>query len=128
MHTAIAADPLNNTRWQTFDDETGKPKGVIELTEKNGLIFGNIVKTLAGNPNACDTCKGKYAGKPLIGATIIRNLKPKGKGKYAGGTIDDPKKGKTYKLKATLKGSTLEVRGFVGVSLLGRTQTWKKLP
>lgn len=126
---SLAADPLHNTRWQTFDDETGKPKGVIAIEEKNGLLFGKITKILKeGGGKPCNTCKGKYAGKKLIGLTVIKNLKPKGDGKYADGSIDDPQKGKTYKLKATLKGDQLLVRGFIGISLLGRTQTWKKIP
>lgn len=129
IHVALSADPLHNTRWQTFDDETGNAKGVVEITEKNGLLFGKIIKILAeGGDGACTTCKGRYAGKSLIGATIIKNLQPKGHGKYADGSITDPEKGKTYKLKTTLKANRLIVRGFIGVSLLGRTQTWKKLP
>ncbi|MBS9777859.1 MAG: DUF2147 domain-containing protein [Gammaproteobacteria bacterium] len=125
---AFAADPLHNTRWQTFDDKTGKAKGVVEFSEQNGLLSGKITKVLIGNPTSCKTCKGKYANTSLIGVTVINDLKPKGKGKYGDGTIVDPKKDKTYKLKVTLKGNILEVRGYLGISLLGRTQTWKKLP
>lgn len=129
MQTAMAADPLHNTHWQTFDDKTGNAKGVITLTETNGVLSGRIVKVLTKeNQTVCTTCKGKYADKPLVGLTVIRNLKPKGNGQYADGTILDPKKGKSYKLKATLDGKELKVRGFVGISLLGRTQTWKQLP
>lgn len=126
---ANAVDPLHNTRWQTFDDETGKAKGVIEIREQNGVLFGRIVKLLAADGDKpCTTCKGKYANQVLVGQTIIKNLKAKGNGKYADGSIDDPEKGKTYRLKATLEAQQLKVRGFIGVSLLGRTQMWKQLP
>lgn len=127
--TAFAADPLHNTSWQTFDEKTGKPKSVIRITEKNGELFGTLTKVYdTGNAKACQSCKGKFAGKPLIGVTLIHNLQPQGKGKYDSGSIIDPQNGKTYKLKATLNGNQLKVRGFVGVSLLGRTQTWTNIP
>lgn len=128
--SANAADPLHNTTWQTIDDQTGKPKGVIKVTEKNGKLVGRLVKSYQLKNNApCTTCKGKYANKPLNGAAIFWNLKAVGNNEYTGGTIFDPRKGKSYKLKGELTkgGKTLKLRGYIGSPMLGRTQTWKRL-
>ena len=107
---AFAADPLHNTTWQTFDE--GKPKGVVKITESNGVLTGTLV----------DTNSAK--GKKHIGTTIIKGLKADGGGKYSGGTITDPEKNKTYKLTANLSGSNLALKGHLGP--FSRSQTWKK--
>lgn len=107
---AFAADPLANTTWQTFED--GNPKGVVKITESNGVLTGKLIEA--------NTAKGK----PFVGMTVISGLKADGNGKYSGGTITDPAKNKTYKLTATLKGSSLDLKGHLGP--FTRTQTWKK--
>lgn len=128
--SAQAADPLHNTKWQTIDDKTGKPKGIIKVTEEKGKLVGRLVKSYTyGKGKPCKLCKGKYANKPLDGAPIFWNLKPTGKNQYTGGTIFDPRKGKSYKLKGELinGGKKLKLRGYIGSPMLGRTQTWKRL-
>ena len=107
---AFAADPLHNTTWQTYDE--GKPKGLVKITESNGVLTGTLV----------DTNSAK--GKKHIGTTIIKGLKADGGGKYSGGTITDPEKGKDYRMTANLSGSTLELKGYIGP--FSRSQTWKK--
>lgn len=127
--TVWAADPLHQTQWQTIDDETGKAKAIITFTQRDGLLFGKITKVLNQADNViCTSCKGSYQNQSLVGATIIRDLKPQGSGQYIGGRIDDPEKGKTYRLNVKRKSNQLLLRGFIGISLIGRTQTWVKKP
>lgn len=108
--TAMAADPLVGT-WQTYED--GQPKAHVTITEANGVLTGKIVK---GNTEKA---------KAHVGKTVITGLKASGGGKYSGGTITDPVSGKSYKLTATLSGSSLSLKGHLGP--FSRTQNWKKL-
>ena len=107
---AFAADPLHNTTWQTFDE--GQPKGVVKITESNGVLTGKLISA------------NTSAGKKYVGNTVIRNLKADGGGKYSGGTITDPAKGKDYRMTASLSGSTLKLKGYIGP--FSRSQEWKK--
>lgn len=115
--------------WRTIDDKTGKEKSVVRISEVNGELRGTIEKLFREpgeepNPN-CDKCTGEKKNKPVIGMTILTGLKRDGQ-EYAGGEILDPANGKTYKCKmwTTDGGKKLNVRGFIGVSVLGRTQVW----
>jgi uncharacterized protein (DUF2147 family) len=124
-----AADPLNGSVWRSIDDQTKQPKAVVKFTEqKNGTLTGTIQKILTpGQETSCLNCEGKYHKKNLTGLTIVQNLKPKGGGQYVDGTILDPKTGKTYKLKGQVAGQTLNLRGYIGVSALGRNQVWQRV-
>lgn len=115
--------------WKTIDDASGKPKSLVRISEANGELSGKIEKLFraAGeeqNP-VCDKCEGAKKDQPLIGMTILEGLKPDG-ADYSGGTVLDPKNGKIYKSKLTLvdDGKKLNLRGYIGMPLLGRTQTW----
>ena len=125
---ANAADALNGSVWQTIDDETKQPKAIVKFTEqKDGSLTASIQKYLvAGQENACSKCEGTYHNKPLKGVTIVHSLKNVGGVNYDGGSILDPKTGKTYKLKAEIieGGKKLKLRGYIGVAALGRNQTW----
>ncbi len=116
-------------RWRSIDDATGKPKAVIEVSEAgNGTLSARIVQLIdtSDGPNPlCDVCSGARRNKPILGMTIAWGLKPQGK-VWGGGRILDPENGKEYSVKFTpiAGGKRLEVRGFLGVALLGRTQTW----
>jgi uncharacterized protein (DUF2147 family) len=117
--------------WTTIDDETKKPKSVIAIYEEGGKLFGKIEKIFP-DPNqpenpVCDKCEGALKNKPIIGMVILQNLK-KDDDEWTGGTIMDPANGKTYKCKIAVEdgGKKLKVRGFVGMSLFGRTQHWVK--
>ena len=125
---ANAADPLNGTVWKTIDDKTKQPKATVRFTEqKNGTLTASIQSILTpGEENACTKCEGPYHNKSLKGLTIVKGLKNTGGTSYDSGSILDPKSGKTYKLKGNLTdgGKKLELRGYIGVSALGRNQTW----
>ena len=115
--------------WRTIDDKTGKEKTLVRITEINGEFRGTIEK-LFREPNEdqtpnCDKCTGDKKNKPVIGMAIMTGLKHDGD-MYTGGEILDPANGKTYKCKVWLedKGKKLNVRGFIGMALLGRTQVW----
>lgn len=117
-------------RWTTIDDSTGKPKSVVEIDQaSNGTLSGKVVEILQSDkgPNpVCDKCDGALKGKPIKGMTILWGLKPDGTAVWDGGSILDPAKGKTYKAKITLTdgGKKLQMRGYIGIEALGRTQTW----
>ncbi|KZE32894.1 DUF2147 domain-containing protein [Crenobacter luteus] len=114
--------------WKAIDDETKQPKALVQVSESpTGELSGRIVKLFA-NPDAlCEQCDGDRKGKPIQGMTILWGLKKAGDG-WEGGKILDPKKGAVYSAKMRLAddGKKLEVRGFMGVSLLGRTQIWER--
>ena len=115
--------------WTTIDDETGKPKSVVEIYEaRDGSLAGRVDEILQSDrgPNpVCDKCSGANKDKPVKGMVILWGVKQKGN-TWEGGKILDPASGKVYSVKVTPTegGSKLEVRGFMGFSLLGRTQTW----
>lgn len=126
---ADSATPIG--RWTTIDDETKKPKSIVAIYEENGKLFGKIEKLFRGpdedqNP-VCDKCEGDQKDKPIVGMVILRNLKKDGD-EWTGGSITDPANGKTYKAKIAVEegGKKLKVRGFIGFSLIGRTQYWVK--
>ena len=113
--------------WKTVDDKTGKEKSYVQIYEtKSGKLQGKVVKILTpGKENAkCDDCTGENKGKPIMNMVIMWGLEKDG----TGGHILDPNNGKQYKCKISLKDkNTLDVRGYLGVSLLGRTQTWTRV-
>jgi len=114
-------------RWRTFDDKTpGKPKSIILLYEEKGLLFGRV-ETLV-DPDAvkiCDKCSDERKGRPVTGMVVVRRMKKDGD-EYSGGDILDPKNGSVYRCKMRLmdQGRKLSVRGYLGFSLFGRSQTW----
>lgn len=116
-------------KWQSVD-ENGAKKAVVEITQDaNGDLRGTIIK-LNQKPGAiCEQCKGDKKGKPIEGMAIIWSLKKAGDNEWNNGAIMDPSNGKTYKLKAEMidGGKKLKLRGFIGVSLFGRTQTWERI-
>ena len=112
--------------WITFDDGTKQPAAIVRISEKNDLFFGVITKLLDPNaPLSCDKCQDFRKNKPLVGMEILSGLKKAGD-LYSGGYILDPDEGEIYKveIKPNNDGKTLEVRGYIGIPLLGRTQTW----
>jgi uncharacterized protein (DUF2147 family) len=115
--------------WRTIDDKTGKEKSLVRIVEANGELRATIEKLFREpheepNPN-CDKCPGERKNKPVLGMMIMTGLKKSGS-EYDGGEILDPANGKTYRVKMWTAegGKKLNVRGFIGVSLLGRTQVW----
>lgn len=120
-------------QWTTIDDTTGKPKSVVEIDVAGDQLTGKVLEVLQSDQGphpVCKECSGERKDQPIEGMTIIWDMKKDGDG-WAGGTILDPKSGKTYGCKIHLVegGNKLEVRGFKGFSLLGRTQVWvRKTP
>lgn len=122
----LAASPAG--LWKSIDDKTGKPRSLIRISEDNGVYSGVVEKGLLPGDTGervCDKCTDERKDQKIIGMTIIKNIKEKD-GNYAGGEILDPDNGKVYKCKMKLDetGNKLDVRGFIGFSLLGRSQTW----
>ena len=117
--------------WRTIDDSSKKDKSLVRIVEANGVYTGKVEKIVdpdSPKDGVCKDCSDERKDKPILGMTIIRNMKQSGDDKtlFEGGDILDPNNGKVYKSKMKLidGGSKLEVRGFIGISLLGRTQTW----
>ena len=115
-------------KWKTVDDKTGQEKSIVEIYQQNGKLYGKVVEILTNKKDAkCDNCEGSDKGKPIKGLVIIKGLEKDGSS-YSGGTITDPNTGKTYKCAIKLNGNNkLDVRGYIGIQALGRTQTWVKV-
>ncbi|WP_343627539.1 DUF2147 domain-containing protein [Roseateles sp.] len=116
--------------WKTIDDDTKQERSTVRISEVGGVLMGKIEKITDPTKQTakCDECEDDRKGQPIIGMTIIRNVK-KNSGDaelWDGGDILDPSNGKVYRvrLKPVDGGKKLEVRGFIGMPLLGRTQTW----
>ena len=119
--------------WHSVDDKNGEPKGEIRIVDAGGVLSGKVERSLLKDSvpdEKCDKCTDDRKDKPKIGLEIIRGAhKADGKDVWEGGTIVDPDNGTVYKLKLTPieGGKKLEVRGFIGFALLGRTQTWLRV-
>ncbi len=116
-------------KWKTFDDETGDAKSIVEITEKDGKIYGKIIDILnpAKKAAKCVDCPDSDKDKPVLGLYIIKGLTKDGK-EYSDGKILDPTSGKLYKCTVSLDGTDkLKVRGYIGISAFGRTQTWTRV-
>lgn len=115
--------------WRTISDETGKQKSLVRITETNGVFTGKVEKLFrepGEEPNPlCDKCEGDLKSKPALGMILLTGIKQDGNS-YGGGKILDPNNGKVYSAKLTLidGGKKLEMRGYMGVPMMGRTQTW----
>jgi len=125
--TASQISPVG--RWLTLDDATGKATSVVSIWEEKGKLYGRIEKLIDPDPKdpdpRCDRWEGELKGKPLIGLRILWDLRKDG-AEWTGGRILDPDNGKVYKCSITVEhdGEKLKVRGFIGFSLLGRTEYW----
>lgn len=123
---ALAAGGSPAGTWTTIDDKTGQKRAVVHISVSGSNLSGTIVKVFpqAGDTGICKNCPGGFKGKPIQGLQILWGLHDAGNGVWDGGSILDPKSGKVYRAKITLEGNKLYVRGYVGVSILGRTQVW----
>jgi len=116
--------------WKSISDKDGSVTAEIRIAEFNGVLSGKIEKQLGAKAkpdDKCAACTDDRKDQPIVGLEIIRNAKKnENRDVWEGGNILDPDEGKVYKLKLTPieGGKKLEVRGFIGFALLGRTQTW----
>jgi uncharacterized protein (DUF2147 family) len=116
-------------RWKTVDDATGKVKSVVVIWEQDTKFYGKIEKLVDPDPQdpepRCGRCEGEMKDRPLIGLRILWDLKKDGN-QWSGGKVLDPDNGKAYRCSIVVEdgGKKLKVRGFIGFSLLGRTQRW----
>jgi uncharacterized protein (DUF2147 family) len=117
--------------WRNVDDVSGKPRALIRITKSNGTLQGKIEKVFRApsedrNPK-CEKCEGALKNAPVIGLAILSGLKKEG-AEYTGGQILDPDNGKIYssKIQLTDGGKKLNVRGYIGAPMLGRSQIWER--
>ena len=118
--------------WKTIDDETKVEKSLVRIIDAGGVLLGKVEKILSDKPDAkCLECTDERKGQPVQGMTILRDIKPDpdDKALWIGGDILDPNNGKVYRvrLKPVDGGKKLEVRGYIGTPMLGRTQTWLRV-
>jgi uncharacterized protein (DUF2147 family) len=114
--------------WTVISDKTHKPRSVIELSFKGNQVVGRVVRVFKqkGDNALCDKCPAPFKNKKVMGMQLLWGLKKNDDNQWTGGSILDPKSGRIYSLNAKLdkQGSKLMMRGYIGFSLLGRTQTW----
>ncbi len=115
-------------KWNSFDEETNKIESTIEVYKKDGKAFAKIISITdpARQTATCLECKGKRKNERILGMDILTGLEEDGD-EWSGGKILDPKNGKEYKCYIKLLDkNTLKLRGYIGISLLGRTAIWKR--
>ncbi len=134
--TALAANDTPVGTWKTIDDATHTPKSIVQITENNGEYQATIVQLLNRTPEdiardgekpLCKECDGKRKNQPIEGMNIMWGVTQDGD-VWDGGKILDPKTGKVYKVKLKMVdgGQKLDVHGYIGFSLFGRSQTWER--
>jgi uncharacterized protein (DUF2147 family) len=129
VRPAHCDEPTPVGRWTTIDDKTGKPSSVVLISETDGRLEGKVESVVVApgeDPDPkCTKCEGELKGKPIVGMRILWGLTRDGK-RWSGGKILDPDEGSTYRCRVepVEGGARLEVRGYLGISLFGRTQTW----
>jgi uncharacterized protein (DUF2147 family) len=128
---AFAAEPSPTGLWITVDDKSHKPRGTVRIYEQNGVYSGRIESSLdpADLTEHCEKCTDDRKNAPIIGLVIMRGITKRGD-EYSGGNILDPDTGSIYRCRFTMSadGRKLFLRGYLGISLLGRTQTWTRAP
>ncbi len=130
LHAAVWAQATPAGLWKTIDDATKTEKSLVRISESGGVFSAKVEKVLDPTKQdaKCDKCTDERKDQRVIGMTIVKNVRQNegDKGLWDGGEILDPNDGKTYKvrLKPIDGGKALEVRGYIGAPLLGRTQTW----
>ncbi|MFU8814144.1 MAG: DUF2147 domain-containing protein [Pseudomonadales bacterium] len=129
---AAQASPIG--LWKTIDDASQEETAIVRIVERDGALVGEITAVLdqSADPNEiCSLCTDERRNAPIVGLTIIRNVEPNDKptGPWDGGDILDPNNGKVYKLRLKLAdgGRKLEVRGYIGRPMFGRTQVWHRV-
>ncbi|WP_252176883.1 DUF2147 domain-containing protein [Endozoicomonas sp. 4G] len=116
-------------QWHTINEDTNKPESLVTIWEEDNQLKGKVVQILdpATRGAVCEKCKGDKKNQKIEGMTFLWGMKKDGS-KYDNGNVLDPKSGKVYSgsMKLIDEGQKLELRGYVGFSLLGRTTVWLK--
>lgn len=120
--------------WKTVDDVSGKPKSIVQIWKTaDQVLMGKVIKIFpkdgsADQAKTCKACKGELHDQPIVGMVILSGLKSKQR-TWENGKILDPENGKSYScaMHTMDNGKKLNVRGFIGLPLLGRSQTWERV-
>ena len=133
ISTSTFSQDITGT-WRYIDDKTGEPKGLVKMEKQaNGTYAGTALKATPRpgyTPKEfCTNCPAPYTNKPIIGMQVISGLKTEDQINYTNGKIIDPVSGKLYSLKGKVSpnGKKLFLRGYIGVSAVGRSQTWLRV-
>jgi uncharacterized protein (DUF2147 family) len=131
VNIAAAAETSPVGTWKTIDDETHKPRALVRIEEHDGVLSGRIVRLFRDsgedqNP-VCVDCSGARHNQPVLGMTILWDFRARGDA-WDGGEVLDPEGGSIYHANLRLRdnSSHLEVRGYIGIPLLGRSQMWER--
>ena len=114
--------------WQVMNSD-GPAGGKVDTYLENGKLFGRVTEVRPGRTpkDVCDKCSGEFKNQLILGMVNMREFHAEGDD-WVGGTVVDPENGKQYKGKIwAVDKDTLRMRGFIGISLLGRTETWTRL-
>jgi uncharacterized protein (DUF2147 family) len=115
--------------WQTYSDKTGQPNGTVRIYLQDGKLGGVVESLRPGAPadTKCTKCPGTLKDKPILGIVVMWGMRKDGDS-WSGGSILDPESGDIYRCTVKYEApDKLNVRGFIGIPLFGRTQTWKRL-
>jgi len=115
--------------WQVVNSD-GSPGGKVDTYLENGKLFGRVTEVRPGRTpqDVCDKCSGEYKNQLILGMVMMRNFHAEGDD-WVDGTVVDPENGKEYKGKVWAVGNDkLRMRGFIGISMLGRTENWVRIP
>lgn len=128
-HASPLASPVGY--WKTIDDVSGEAKSVVHIWDEDHVLRGKIVKLFSEPNKRCEACQGEKHNQPIVGMMVMDHFvqDQRQAKEWINGTILDPKNGKTYKsiLQVVDEGKKLNVRGYIGVPLFGRSQTWLRV-
>lgn len=133
MLNGFAASPSPVGDWQTVDDVTKQPRGIIRIKEKDGMLAGYIIKIDyrpgEGPEDVCKKCTDFRKNQKILGMNVLWHMVALADNTWGNGNILDPENGKVYQCKMKLSddANTLQVRGYIGIPLLGRTQIWTRI-